>query len=167
MGKLLRELNEVIEKEIDLYNKFILLLQEQWDCITRYSLDSLNEIIEKKENMVQQMQRLEKNRTGVMEKIARLRGVPEAGLTLKKIIQTTVNPVRVNLGKSRETLLSQIATINELHEGIKGLMDHSSLSLKKSLAFVHSKSEEANSPYHPNGKLGEGHLQGRMLNFNA
>jgi len=167
MGRLLRELNALIESEIALYNKFILLLKEQWDCISNYSLDSLQEIIEKKEIRVRQMQQLEKQRSGLMEKIARLRGFPKADLTLKKIIQTTVNPIRVKLGKSREALLSQIATINELHEGIKGLMDHSSLSLKKSLAFVHSKNEEANAPYHPDGKLGEASLQGRMLNFNA
>lgn len=167
MGRLLRELNGLIEKEIDLYNKFILLLKDQWDCITDYSLDSLLEVVERKEIMVQQMQQLEKQRSRLTEKIARLRGVPEAGLTLKKIIQTTVNPIRVKLGEARETLLSRISTINELHEGIKNLMDHSSLSIKKSLAFVHSKSEEANAPYHPNGKLKEGNLQGRMLNFNA
>ena len=167
MGRLLRELNALIEREIALYNKFILMLKEQWDCISNYSLDSLQEIIAKKEIMVRQMQQLEKQRSGLMEKIARLRGVPETDLTLKKIIQTTVNPIRVKLGKSREALLSQIATINKLHEEIKGLMDQSSLSLKKSLAFVHSKNEEANAPYHPDGKLGEPSLQGRMLNFNA
>jgi len=167
MGRLLRELNGLIESEINLYSEFILMLREQWDCITSYSLDSLQEVVEKKEIMVQEMQQLEKQRTGLMVKIARLRGVPEADLTLKKVIQTTVNPIRVKLGKSRETLLSQITTINELHEGIRNLMDHSSLSIKKSLAFVHSKSEEANAPYHPNGKLKEGNLQGRMLNFNA
>ncbi len=167
MGGLLRELNDLIESEIVLYNKFIDLLNQQWDCISNYSLDSLNEIIAKKEIMVQQIQKLEKKRSALMDKIARLKGVPEKGLTLKKIIQTTVNPVRVKLGKARETLLSQITTINKLHEDIKALMDHSSLSLKKSLAFVHSKSEEAISPYHPNGKLGEAPIQGRMLNFNA
>ena len=113
------------------------------------------------------MQQLEKQRSGLMEKIARLRGVREKDLTLKIIIQTTVNPIRVKLSKSREALLAQIATINELHEGIKGLMDKSSLSLKKSLVFVHSKNEEANAPYHPDAKLKEASLQGRMLNFNA
>jgi len=167
MGRLLRELNALIESEIALYNKFILMLKEQWDCISNYSLHSLEEIIEKKEIMVRQMQQLEKQRSGLMGKIGRLQGVRETDLTLKKIIQTTVNPIRVKLGKSREALLAQIATINELHEGIKGLMDKSSLSLKKSLVFVHSKNEEANAPYHPDGKLQEASLQGRMLNFNA
>jgi len=167
MGRYLRELNGLIETEIDLYNNFIDLLAEQWDCVSNYSLDSLKEIIEKKEIMVLKMRKLEKRRSDVMENISVLRGVPEKDLTLKKLIQTTVGPIRVKLNKSRETLLAQISTINALHERIKGLMDHSSLSIKKSLAFIHSKSEEAIAPYHPNGKLGGGNRQGRMLNFNA
>jgi flagellar biosynthesis/type III secretory pathway chaperone len=167
MGKLLRELNDLIQSEIDLYNKFIRLLKEQWDAISSYSLGSLKDIVEKKEIQVRQMQQLEKKRTALMEKIARLRGVSEKDLTLKKIIQTTVNPIRVKLNASRETLLKQIAAINKLHEGIRGLMDHSSLSLKKSLAFVHSKNEEASAPSHPDGKLVNANLQGRMLNFNV
>ena len=167
MGRYLRELNDLIASEIDLYKKFIGILKEQWNSISDYSLDSLNEIIEKKEILVREMQQLEKKRSGLMVQIARLRGVPATELTLKKIIQTTVNPIRVKLGEGRETLLQQISTINELHEGIKGLMDHSSLSLKKSMAFVHSKSEEASAPYHPDGKLQDANLQGRMLNFNA
>jgi flagellar biosynthesis/type III secretory pathway chaperone len=167
MGKYLRELNDLIASEINLYKEFILLLKEQWNSITSYSLDSLKEIIEKKEIVVRKMQQLEKKRSGLMVQIARHRGVPETDLTLKKIVETTVNPIRVKLGEGRETLLEQIASINELHEGIKGLMDHSSLSLKKSLAFVHSKSEEASAPYHPDGKLEDANLQGRMLNFSA
>jgi len=167
MGKYLRELNDLIASEIDLYKKFIRILKEQWNSISDYSLDSLNEIIDKKEILVREMQQLEKKRSGLMVQIARISGVPATELTLKKIIQTTVNPIRVKLGKGRETLLAQITTINKLHEGIKGLMDHSSLSLKKSMAFVHSKSEEASAPYHPDGKLQDANLQGRMLNFNA
>ncbi|VAX33212.1 hypothetical protein MNBD_NITROSPINAE05-852 [hydrothermal vent metagenome] len=167
MGKLLRELNDLIQSEIDLYTNFIHLLEEQWEAISSYSLGALKEIVAKKEIQVRQMQQLEKNRTGLMEKIARLRGVSETDLTLKKIVQTTVNPIRVKLSASRETLLKQIATINKLHEEIKALMDHSSLSLKKSLADVHSKNEEASAPYHPDGKLVNANLQGRMLSFNA
>ena len=167
MGKYLRDLNDLIASEIKLYREFIVLLKEQWDSITGYSLDSLREIIEKKEVVVRNMQHLEKKRSDLMMQIAQLRGVPEADLTLKKIIQTTVNPIRVKLDEKRETLLEQIATINELHEGIKGLMDQSSLSLKKSMAFVHSKCEEASAPYHPDGKLENANLQGRMLNSSA
>ena len=103
MGKLLRELHGLILSEIDLYDKFILLLQEQWDAISSYSLDSLEGILEKKEIMVRRMQGLEKTRSFLMEKIARLRGVPEKDLTLKKIVQTTVNPIRFELSIGQVT----------------------------------------------------------------
>lgn len=167
MNSFLWELNALIEKKIDLYDKFIILLQEQWNAIADYSLGSLEAILIKKEKLVDRMQVLEKERLGLMGKIERSLESSPAPLTLKKIVQTTSDPIRTQLGKGRETLLSRIAAINELHERLKDLMDHSSLSLKKSLAFVHSKDEEASSPYHPNGKLVEGNMQGRMLSLDA
>lgn len=167
MNPALRKLNALIEKKIDLYDQFILLLQEQWDSITGYSLDSLQAILIKKEALIDQIQALEKERLGLMGKMNPPLGSAPANLTLKQIIQITPGPVGVQLKKGRETLLARIATINGLHENLKGLMDRSSLSLKKSLVLFHSKGEEASSPYHPNGKLQEGNLQGRMLSLDA
>jgi hypothetical protein len=46
-------------------------------------------------------------------------------------------------------------------------MDHSALSLKKSLAFIHSEGEKANSPYEANGQVREGRLQSRMVSVDA
>ena len=162
-----RELNGLIEKKIDLYDKFIALLEKQWNSITEYSLGSLQEIILKKEALVQQMQGLEKQRSGLMRKIEIAMESPPASLTLKKIMESTSDPIRFKLGKNREILLAKIGAINQLHERLKSLMDHSSLSMKKSLVFVHSKGEEASSPYHQDGKLEEGNLQGRMLSLDA
>lgn len=163
----LRKLNALIEKKIALYDKFIMLLQEQWNSITEYSLDSLQAILIKKEALVDQIQALEKERMSLMGKVNPPEGATAATLTLKQIIQSTPGPVGDQLKKSREVLLTRISTINKLHESLKGLMDRSSLSLKKSLVLFHSKGEEASSPYHPNGKLQEGKLQGRMLSLDA
>ncbi len=167
MNPALRKLNALIEKKIALYDKFILLLQEQWNSITEYSLDSLQAILIKKEALVDQIQALEKERMSLMGKVNPPAGAASATLTLKQIIQNTPGPVGGQLKKGREALLARIATINGLHENLKGLMDRSSLSLKKSLVLFHSKGEEASSPYHPNGKLQEGKLQGRMLSLDA
>ncbi len=167
MNPALRKINALIEKKISLYDKFILLLQEQWDSITEYSLDSLQAILVKKEALVDQIQALEKERMSLMEKVIPSSGAAPATLTLKQIIQNTPGPLGGKLKKGRETLLARISTINGLHEKLKGLMDRSSLSLKKSLVLFHSKGEEASSPYHPNGKLQEGKLQGRMLSLDA
>ncbi len=167
MNRLLQELKVLIEKKIGLYDRFIRLLEEQWTCITEYSLESLQSIMEKKEDLVDQMQSLEKERSRVMLKIEEKLCVTRPGLTLKNLIQMTQDPIGDTLAKRRETLLGQIAVINDLHERLKGLMDHSSLSMKRSMAFVHSTVEAASSPYHANGKLPDAKPQGKMLSLDA
>jgi flagellar biosynthesis/type III secretory pathway chaperone len=167
MNPALRQLNALIEKKIALYDKFILLLKEQWSSITDYSLESLQTVLVKKEALVDQIQALEAERLRLMGKINSPGASAGADRTLKQIIQITPGPLGVQLKKRREVLLDRIVTINGLHENLKGLMDRSSLSLKKNLVLFHSKGEEASSPYHPNGKLQEGNMQGRMLNLDA
>ena len=50
---------------------------------------------------------------------------------------------------------------------VKELIDQSSLSLKKSLAFIHSTDEKANSPYSANGQVMEGRVEGRMVSMDV
>ena len=69
MNKLYKNLQELLEQKIGLYEKFIHLLNEEWKCVTDYSYDGLQEIIAKKDDQVIQMQVLEKNRSSLMKKI--------------------------------------------------------------------------------------------------
>ena len=167
MNRHLQDLKALIEKKIDLYDRFIHLLEEQWTCITEYSLESLQQIMDKKEGLVDQMQILERDRSRLMQKIEEKLCVTRPGLTLKNLIQMTQDPIGEQLAERRETLLAQIATINELHERIKGLMDHSSLSMKRSMAFIHSTVEAASTPYRANGRIPEAKPQGKMLSLDA
>ena len=84
MNKLYKNLQELLEKKIGLYEKFIQLLNEEWKCVTNYSYDGLQEIIAKKDDQVLQMQVLENNRLSLMKKIASNLKVGQSGLTLKK-----------------------------------------------------------------------------------
>ena len=167
MNKLYKNLQELLEQKIGLYEKFIQLLNEEWKCVTDYSYDGLQKIIAKKNDQVMQMQVLEKNRSNLMKKIESDLKVKQSGLTLKKLIQNKDNPYRINLSKCRNKLLSKIQIINLLSTKIKALMDHSALSLKKSLAFIHSEGEKANSPYESNGQVSEGSLQSRMVSVDV
>jgi len=97
------------------------------------------------------------------EKIAENLKVRQSSLTLKKLVQITENPYRNNFARSRQKLLSQIKEINEWSEKVRNLMDHSALSLKKSLAFIHSADEKESSPYLANGQVMEGRVEGRMV----
>ena len=112
MNKLYKNLQELLEQKIGLYEKFIQLLNEEWKCLTDYSYDGLQEIIAKKDDQVMQMQVLENNRSSLMKKIASNLKVGQSGLTLKKLIQNKDNPYRINLSKCRNKLLSKIQIIN-------------------------------------------------------
>jgi len=167
MRKLYKNLQDLLEQKINLYEKFIELLNEEWKCVSKYSYDDLQTIIAKKDDQVMQMQALENSRSSLMKKIAGDLRMKPSGLTLKKIIQLQDNPYRVNLSSCRKKLLSNIQKINILSNKIKSFMDYSALSLKKSIAFVHSEDEKANSPYEANGQIIDGKFPSRMLSVDA
>ena len=167
MNRLYKNLEDLLKQKIKLYESFISLLKEEWICVSKYSYDSLQEVITKKENKVIQMKALENNRSYLMLKIAERLQVQQSSLTLKKIIQIRNIPNKINLAKCRKILLFQIRKISELTQMTKNLIDHSALSLKKSLAYIHSADEKAQSPYLANGKVMEGRVEGRMLSMDV
>jgi len=167
MRKLYKNLQDLLEQKIKLYEIFIQLLNEEWKCVSKYSYDDLQTIIAKKDDQVMQMQALENSRSSLMKKIAGDLKMKTSGLTLKKLIQLKDNPYRANLSSCRKKLLSNIQKINILSSKIKTFMDHSALSLKKSIAFIHSEDEKANSPYESNGQVLEGKSPSRMLSVDA
>jgi flagellar biosynthesis/type III secretory pathway chaperone len=167
MNRLYKNLEDLLKQKIKLYENFIQLLKDEWSCVSKYSYDSLQEIIAKKEDQVMQMQALENSRSCLMKKIAEKLQVRQSSLTLKKLIQIRDNPYKNNLAQHREKLLFQIKEINKWSEKAKSLMDHSSLSLKKSLAYIHSADEKAYSPYLANGRVKEGRVEGRMVSMDV
>ena len=104
MRKLYKNLQDLLEQKIRLYEKFILLLNEEWKCVSQYSYDELQIIIAKKDDQVMQIQALENSRSSLMKKIAGNLNVKPSGLTLKKLIQLKDNPYRVDLSNCRKKL---------------------------------------------------------------
>ena len=167
MNRLYKNLEDLLSQKIELYETFIQLLKDEWTCVSKYSYDSLQEIIAKKENKVMQMQALENSRSCLMKKIAEKLKVRQSNLTLKNLVQIKENPYKNNFAKCRQKLLFQIKEINKWSEITKNLMDQSALSLKKSLAYIHSAEDRAASPYMANGQMMEGHTEGRMVSVDV
>jgi hypothetical protein len=167
MNRLYKNLEDLLKQKIKLYESFISLFHEEWHCVSKYSYDSLQEVIAKKEEKVIEMQELEKTRSFIMIKIAEKLKVKQSSLTLKNIIQIKDIPNRINLNKCRKKLLFQIKRINELSNKVKELIDQSSLSLKKSLAYIHTAENKAVSPYMANGQMMEGRAEGRMVSVDV
>ena len=167
MNRLYKNLEDLLRVKIDLYESFIQLLKDEWTCVSKYSYDSLQEIIAKKEEKVIQMQALENSRSCLMQKIAVKLKINNSNLTLKNLVQIKNNPYKNNFAKCRKRLLFQIGEINKWRNISKSLMEHSALSLKKSLAYIHAADEKAHSPYLANGRVMEGRVEGRMLSMDV
>ncbi|KMP10834.1 hypothetical protein UR09_03370 [Candidatus Nitromaritima sp. SCGC AAA799-A02] len=167
MSALLKRLLGLMEKKTAIYQKFIFLLQEEWNCIAGYSIEALENLLHKKNDLVNQMQVLESERTRVMKKVATGLKVSPSGLTLKNLLHIQKSPLNPRLARSRKNLLSQIQSINNLNRSIRDLMDRSSLSFRKSLVYLHSQGETALSPYHANGQMEKAKIHSRMVSVDA
>ena len=167
MSSLLKNLLTTMEKKIILYEKFISLLQDEWKCIAEYSIETLETLINKKYDLVNQLQSLEVERIRIMKKVAHSLNVSHGNLTMKNLIHIQKNPLNSRLAKSRKNLLTQIQSVNYLNCSIRDLMKKSSLSFRKSLVHLHTEGEIASSPYHANGKINKSEKYSRMLSVDA
>jgi flagellar biosynthesis/type III secretory pathway chaperone len=167
MNSLLKHLLNTLEKKVILYENFIALLQEEWGCIAEYSIDTLESIILRKGELVNQLQVLESDRIKIMKKVANGLSISYASLTLKKLINFQKSQFNPRLAKSRKNILGKIQIVNELNHSIHDLMKRSSESFRKSLVHLHTEGEIASSPYHANGKITKINKYSSMLSIDA
>jgi hypothetical protein len=99
--------------------------------------------------------------------IQRNQNLSKGGLTLKGIIQRLPEIVAQKFMSVRRKLLVQIRDITRFNDRIKNLIDRTSLSFHKSLAFVHSLDEKQHSPYSAKGQFCESKLPSRMFSMSA
>lgn len=164
MNRLYKNLVNLLDQKIALYREFISVLRKEWKIVTEYSLERLEEIIKKKETLIFKLQALEESRVAVIRSLAESIGASPGDLTLKKLISARRDPLNPKLAESRKRLMEQIEIIRELNERNAVLIDRSSLSLEKSLAFIHRADEESMALYYANGRMRGSRMQSRILN---
>ena len=87
MSLLLKRLLSIMDKKTTLYKKFTSLLQEEWNCIAEYSIEALESIIHKKDDLVNQLQALESERIRVIKKVAYRLKLSRGGLPMKNLLK--------------------------------------------------------------------------------
>ena len=110
-----------MEKKVVLYEKFISLLKEEWRSIAEYSIDSLEPIVFKKDELVHQLQVLESDRTQTMKKVAKGLQISYSNLTMKNLLNVQKSPLNSRLANSRKKLLGKIQIVNEWNRSIRRL----------------------------------------------
>ena len=167
MSLLLKGLLNIMEKKTTLYKKFVSLLKEEWNCIAEFSIEALESVILKKDDLVNQLQALESERTGIMKKVAHGLKISHSRLTMKNLLKIQKNSINPKLAQSRKNLLAQIQLVNSLNCSVRDLMDRSTLSFRKSLVHLHSVGATASSPYHANGQIEKTKIYSRMVSVDV
>jgi len=167
MKQLIRNLYALLNAQIRLYDRFENCLKDEWNGLVKYSHDDYDQARKKKEILSKEMADMEEKRSYLMDSIGKGLGARNGELTLKSVIQRMPEPMAHKFITVRKRLLVQIRSITKFNERIKNLMERTSLSFQKSLAFVHSMDEKQHSPYSANGKFCETKIQSRMFSMSA
>ena len=163
MEAMYKKLESLLSEKSSLYANLIELLQEEWNCVSEYSRESLEKILEKKEIMVTEIHEMNAQREQLTQSIAEKKQIPEGERTLKSIILLGDNRWAKHMAKYRKTLRQQIKTIQEMNSKNKNLIHQSSLSMKRSMTWLYQV-DVAYTPYHQNGELREAPLNSGLVN---
>lgn len=164
MTHLYRALLNQMGQKIAIYRELIDILKREWDCIVAYSLEDLQAILKGKEMLTLKLQVLEENRIKVITEIGKKLNINSENLTLKNILKAHNHSLNPKLAAHRKVLLEQIDTLKEYTLKTQGLVDRSSLSIKKSIVFLHRSLDKAAAPYGADGQMGVGKSECHMLN---
>ncbi len=159
-------LDELLLKKTQLYTKFIDLLKEEWTAVTQYMLERLEEILEKKEVLVEEIQKINVMREKVVQTIAGKQNIPVNEITLNKIIELKENLWSERMQLHREKLREQIELINELNLTNRNLINRSAMTAKKSVTWLYQV-DASYSPYHANGQIADPKFESRMVSTDA
>lgn len=167
MTSLYKNLVNILARKLVMYNEFIVLLRKEWDIVTEYSLEDLQEVTKTKELLSLKMQALEEERLRVVQSISEGLKVPAEQLDISALIRLRKDPLNTKLAEYRKRLKAQIETIKNLNEKNRSLINLSSLCLKQSLSFIYRKDEESRFSYYANGMMRENRIQSRILSAQA
>jgi flagellar biosynthesis/type III secretory pathway chaperone len=130
MNTLANELKEALERLVELYREFHRLLSLEQGLIVANNARELHELVISKDSVAQKIQEAEETRLQVMDRIARVLGLPRQGLRVYEIAQ------KLAMGPA-ETLLQARNALTAMVGRVKALNEINNQLLNDSLAFVH------------------------------
>lgn len=149
MDALVTELGELLSQEIALHKHLLTLLHQEKEFLISLSTEEILRNTKTKETCVLKIKMLEEARSVLLHQLSQHLGVPQAELTLSKIVSLLEEPHRSTLDATRSTLTSLIKSIQEANQH-NGLVVKDALHYcKRSLDFLYSSS--AASPTYVHG----------------
>ncbi len=166
MSNHFEHLSHLVEKKTVYYGQLIDLMNEEWRRIGENDLEKLEELLQRKHDLLLTIEQLNQEREQVVQGIAVAHSLAPEGLTLKEIIGLPGNTHKSRLQHFRRTLRSQIDTINKMSQTNRKLIRQSSRTVKESIDYLVEPGPQY-TPYDTRGDLPDAPLEGRMVRTSA
>ena len=152
MNGLLKELNTILAREIELHKHLLSLLQKEKECLIDLSTEELLENTKKKETCTLKIKILEESRLSLVKRLSTCFGISPQELTLSKLVSLVEEPYRSILDDARSTLRSLVRSIQESNQHNGAVVRDALHYCQRSLDFLYSATV-ANPTYVDNGKI--------------
>ena len=162
MEILLKELLQLLEREIDIFKSLLPVFKKEKEAVLTSDLNELNKASAEKEKLLFNMRSLEKKRTHVMNKLAESLELLPDELTLTKLAQSVKNPYSIRLENCGLQLLKLTQNISHANTGNKSIFAHS-LNFVKSALTLLQNIVAPGEVYHRTGKVQSGNQGGKVL----
>ena len=155
MNSLLEDLLASLDREAEIYQDLLLLLQREKQVLAGPTLQDLDECNREKETLICKAGTLGETRRLLLEKLAEELKIPFEELTLRRLGGMIKEPFSHEVKSRRSTLLSLFHSIRETNEFNESLINHSLNCVTGSLSLL-SNLVSSGSTY-----LDTGHIRAR------
>lgn len=166
MDALVAKFIGLLEDQKRLYGSLLEVLQAEKAAALCSHLDSLNQAVKEKENVLLKIRILEEQRINMLGQVAEALGLPTVQVTLRHLAQRLDEPFAEQVQACRSSLLSLTQSIQELNNSNRKLFTRSLELIKGSINLLGSLRAPA-PVYAPTGKLGTTLASGSVLSGNV
>ena len=133
-----QDLVEILKEEIQLYRTLIDLLQQEQKSLIQTEMETLEELLKKKETLFLQIKLQEECRMTLIQKISSDLQLEEKEIILSRLIEVCDNPCSSELKQCQHELKGLVASVTDLTEMNARLIGGSLEFLKGSLSLLNS-----------------------------
>jgi flagellar biosynthesis/type III secretory pathway chaperone len=162
MAGLLSKLLKILRMETELYRRLLDLMDRERMALLRSGRTEIEACTAEKGDLIDQLQAADRQRTEVVNRLARHTGRPAAETTLSLLAQTAAEPFRAELRQARCELLELTARIQEENQRGKALCRHASELLRAAHGVLKGLAADG-FVYHRGGRLERTRLNGKLV----
>lgn len=161
MDKHTKDLIEILGNELETFNRFLILLDEQHRCLVKGDVDSLNRVNAELEELSNQADRFELKRQSVVREIATNFNLEDNSAKLNGILEKLDSISKNRLQELRQSILDVHAQVERKSQRNKFLIDRSQSLIAESMRIIAGRQSPIYAKDPANSRKSEGVLVDR------